>query len=259
MTVLLATDGSTGMASKMPDLSLISRPSPNHDSRNGQAVDMLVMHYTDMLVAEDSVALLCAPESKVSAHYVVAEDGRVFQLVEESERAWHAGESHWRGFNNINARSIGIEICNPGHGHGYADFPMVQMEAVAALSQAILTRHTIPARNVQGHSDIAFLRKKDPGEKFNWRWLAARGIGIFPDAPTKLTASPLQRGDKGEIVMRLQQRLSSWGYGLKTDGDYGEKTEQCVIAFQRHYRPESLDGVWDEECAGLLAALHGLV
>ena len=239
-------------------MHLISRPSPNHDSRGDQPVDMLVLHYTDMLSAQEAVDRLCDPAAKVSAHYVVSEEGELFQVVDEAARAWHAGESHWRGHNNINARSIGIEIANRGHSHDYPDFPAVQMQAVAALAKAILARHAIAERNVVGHSDIAFLRKDDPGEKFDWRFLAKEGVGLFPFGATKLTGTELQRGDTGTPVMRLQTSLANWGYGLKLDGEYGEKTEKCVRAFQRHYRPELLDGRWDNQCAGLLAALHGL-
>lgn len=240
-------------------MSIIAKPSPNYDTRNGQPVDMLVLHYTDMLSCEAAVERLCDPEAGVSAHYVVSEAGEVFQLVEESERAWHAGESHWRGHNNINARSVGIEICNPGHSHGYPEFPLRQMKEVVKLAQGIIDRHSIPTRNVVGHSDIAFLRKDDPGEKFDWAACARQGVGLFPFEARPLTGTELRRGDKGTMVMRLQTALANWGYGLKLDGEYGEKTEKCVIAFQRHYRPTNLDGVWDNECAGLLAALHGLV
>ncbi len=233
--------------------------SPNYDDRGGQPVDMLIMHYTDMRTCEGAIERLCEVEAKVSAHYVVSETGDVFRLVAEEHRAWHAGESHWRGFGNINARSIGIEICNPGHNEGYTPFPKEQMQAVTALSLEILARHTIPARNVQGHSDIAFLRKMDPGELFDWPALARDGVGLFPEHARPLTSQELKRGDSGIPVQRLQQSLVNWGYGLKLDGVYGEKTEKCVVAFQRHYRPMNLDGVWDHECAGLLAALHGMV
>jgi N-acetylmuramoyl-L-alanine amidase len=238
-----------------------SHQSPNFDSRGEHKIDMLILHYTDMRTPERALERLCDGQnaSRVSAHYVIREDGEIFQLVNEAHRAWHAGESFWRGHAHINARSIGIEICNPGHSEGYADFPAAQMQSVCALSQAIIARHAIPARNVQGHSDIAFLRKKDPGEKFPWAWLAQHGVGIFPEHVKPISGATLKRGDTGQPVMRLQQSLANWGYGLKMDGEYGEKTEQCVIAFQRHYRPENLDGVWDNTCSGIISALHGLV
>ena len=133
------------------------------------------------------------------------------------------------------------------------------MQAVIELCHGIATRHSIPPRNVIGHSDVAFLRKMDPGELFDWPRLARAAVGIFPFAAKPMMGSALARGDNGKQVIRLQTALHNWGYGLKLDGDYGVKTEQCVIAFQRHYRPENLDGKWDDECAGLLAALHGMV
>lgn len=237
----------------------LTHPSPNFDERNGQYIDTLVMHYTDMLSGEEAVARLCDAEAKVSAHYVVTEEGDILSLVEEECRAWHAGESHWRGHNNLNARSIGIEIVNPGHSNGYRPFTSAQMAAVTILSQGILNRHEIPARNVIGHSDIAFLRKVDPGELFDWQHLARNHVGLFPFEARPMVGSYLERGDKGNKVVRLQTALSNWGYGLKLDGDYGVKTEKCVEAFQRHYRPATINGQWDDECAGLLTALHGMV
>lgn len=237
----------------------LSYSSPNFDDRKDVAVDMLVLHYTDMLTTKDAVAQLCDPAAKVSSHYVVGEDGEIYQLVEEEKRAWHAGESFWRGHSNINSRSIGIEISNPGHSNGYRPFPEAQMQSVILLCQGILARHVIPARNVVGHSDVAFLRKKDPGELFDWPRLARAAIGIFPFGAKPMMGSELRRSDNGKKVMRLQTSLSNWGYGLRLDGNYGAKTEACVIAFQRHYRPGNVDGVWDDECAGLLAALHAEV
>jgi N-acetylmuramoyl-L-alanine amidase len=237
-----------------------SHPSPNFDSRNGQPIDMLVIHYTDMLNWQDALARLCDKEAKVSAHYLITEQGEVHPLVAEGDRAWHAGESSWRGQANINTRSIGIELSNPGHSEGYIPFPDAQMQALIELSRGILERHPIDARNVVGHSDIAFLRKSDPGELFDWKRLAQAGVGVFPFDVQKLTAgADLKRGDSGKPVIKLQTALANYGYGLKLDGDFGEKTEKCVIAFQRHFRPKIIDGVWDSECAGLLAALHGLV
>lgn len=237
----------------------LTHRSPNFDDRKGQPIDMLVLHYTDMLSAQAAIDHLCAAESHVSAHYVVAEDGEIYQLVDEEMRAWHAGESFWRGHSNVNSRAIGIEIANPGHTHGYRAFPELQMQSVITLCREILARHAIPARNVVGHSDIAFLRKTDPGELFDWPRLARAAIGVFPFGARPMMGSALVRGDHGKKVVRLQTALHNWGYGLKLDGVYGPKTEQCVIAFQRHYRPGNLDGAWDDACAGLLAALHGMV
>ena len=238
---------------------ILSRPSPNADSRHDHPVDTLVLHYTDMLSAEAAITRLCDPESKVSAHYVIDEEGEITQLVDESLRAWHAGESSWRGHSGINSRSIGIELANPGHSNGYTPFPELQMQALIELCHGILARHAIPPRNVVGHSDVAFLRKMDPGELFDWPRLARAAIGVFPIGARPMLGSALTPGDNGKTVIRLQTALANWGYGLKLDGDYGPKTEACVTAFQRHYRPANIDGSWDDECAGLLAALHGMV
>lgn len=237
----------------------LSHRSPNFDGRKDGAIDMIVLHYTDMLSTMAAVEHLCNPESKVSSHYVVGEDGEIFQLVDEDKRAWHAGESFWRGHSNINSRSIGIEIANPGHTNGYKPFPEIQMQSVINLCHEIIARHAIPERNIVGHSDVAFLRKMDPGELFDWPRLARAAIGVFPFGSHPMMGSELARGDNGKKVVRLQTSLSNWGYGLKLDGVYGPKTEACVTAFQRHYRPDRIDGKWDDECAGLLAALHGLV
>lgn len=241
-------------------MQIIRQPSPNHDPRpHGAGVDMIVLHYTDMETAEGALERLCDAEAQVSAHYLVAEDGRVWQMVEEGQRAWHAGESHWRGVNGNNANSVGIEIANRGHDHGYPDFTAVQMEAVLELCRGIKARHGVADRNIVAHSDIAFLRKVDPGEKFDWAWLAKQGVGVFPFDARPIAGVRFVRDDTGTNVMKLQQSLANWGYGLKIDGLYGEKTEACVRAFQRHYRPGEVTGVWDEECAGRLAMLHALV
>lgn len=161
-------------------MQLTALPSPNYDSRDGHAVDMLVLHYTGMRSGAVALDRLIDASANVSAHYAVDEEGGIWQLVPEEMRAWHAGKSFWRGQTNINQRSIGIEIINPGHEFGYRPFPDVQMQSVIALCKAILSRHAIPARNIVAHSDIAPARKMDPGELFDWAWLAREGIGEFP-------------------------------------------------------------------------------
>ncbi len=244
----------------MTGMQIFPYPSPNFDARPaGAVIDTVILHYTDMESAEAALKRLADVEAQVSAHYVVGEDGRIYQMVEDEKRAWHAGESHWRGVNGMNATSLGIEIDNAGHAHGLPDFPVVQMEAVLSLVRMLKDRHGIADRNIIGHSDIAFLRKVDPGEKFDWAWLARNGVGIFPFAAKPIHGPELKMGDSGTTVMKLQQSLANWGYGLKTDGRFAEKTDACVKAFQRHYRPESVDGVWDNECAARLAMLHAMV
>lgn len=208
--------------------------SPNFDSRDGQTIDMLVLHYTGMPSGEDALRRLCDPTAKVSAHYVVEEDGTINRLVNEENRAWHAGVSSWRGHTNINQRSIGIEIVNPGHEFGYRPFPAKQMESVAALCKDILSRHNIPARNVVAHSDIAPLRKEDPGELFDWPMLAKQGIGLWPKKSSEFGVQ--------------SSELAKYGY------DIGN-LPATITAFQRHFRPKLLNGQWDNECAALLQSL----
>lgn len=161
-------------------MGIIERPSPNYNERASGAIDMLVLHYTGMISCEHALVRLCGPAAKVSAHYLIDEMGLVYRLVAEERRAWHAGVSSWAGARDINSRSIGIELVNPGHELGYRNFPVLQMQALAELAQEILARHPIPPHRVLGHSDVAPGRKQDPGELFDWEWLAGQGIGMWP-------------------------------------------------------------------------------
>ena len=166
-------------------------PSPNFDERlDSMPIDMLVLHYTGMPTAEDALARMCDPAARVSAHYMIDEDGTVHALVSEDKRAWHAGVSSWRGETDINARSIGIELVNPGREFGYRPFAQAQMAALIVLARKILDRYPIPPRNVVGHSDIAPCRKTDPGELFDWTWLAREGIGMWPEEGDTSGADP---------------------------------------------------------------------
>ena len=234
---------------------MIDHPSPNHDARpDGSAVDMLVLHYTGIPNAADAQARLCDAAAKVSAHYMVDEDGTVSRLVDEERRAWHAGESHWRGRDGVNATSIGIEIVNPGHEFGYRPFPEAQMAALETLCLDILARHPIPARNVVGHSDVAPARKEDPGELFDWARLAAAGVGLWPaeKVATGEMGLTLRPGDSGSAVAEIQRTLAQFGYGLAETGAYDAATEQVISAFQRHFRPRRIDGTADPETVQVL-------
>jgi N-acetylmuramoyl-L-alanine amidase len=197
-------------------------PSPNFDERaTGKPVDILLLHYTGMPSAEDALKWLTDPASKVSSHYLVDEDGRIFALVDEGRRAWHAGKSSWAGERDINARSIGVEIANPGHEFGYRAFPETQIAAVIAICRGILSRHPIPPERVLAHSDVAPARKADPGEMFPWRRLHEAGIGHWV-APAPIVAGPtLKRGDKGAAVADLKQRFRNYGYGLDAVPEFG--------------------------------------
>ncbi len=230
----------------------IDHPSPNHDARpSGIRIDMLVIHYTGMASGAAAHARLCDPEAKVSAHYLVEEDGSVYRLVAEERRAWHAGVACWRGQRDVNGRSIGIELVNPGHEFGYRDFPAPQMAALIALARDVLVRRPIPARNVVGHSDVAPARKRDPGERFDWRALAAAGIGLWPEPSAPV---PLQPGS----IDRAQFLLATYGYELPRGGALDPPTQGVLIAFQRHFRPACIDGRLDAETLGRLETLAGL-
>jgi N-acetylmuramoyl-L-alanine amidase len=224
-------------------MNILDKPSPNFDSRDGQPVDMLVLHYTGMKSAANALDRLCDPTAKVSAHYVIDEEGKIYQLVAEENRAWHAGLSYWRARTNINQRSIGIELVNPGHEYGYRPFPEAQMVSLAELCKDIVSRHDIPARNIVGHSDIAPERKEDPGELFDWEWLAENGVGLWP-----MQADGLRMTVDEEYPSSVIRHLSAFGYDTTN-------LEKTILAFQRHWRPKLLSGKWDRECALILNSL----
>jgi N-acetylmuramoyl-L-alanine amidase len=232
-------------------------PSPNHGERSdGRQPDMIVLHYTGMPDAESALALLCAAGSNVSAHYFVFEDGRIVQMVPESRRAWHAGKSEWAGETNINSCSIGIEIANPGHDHGYPDFSKRQIAAVTALCRSIQTRNTISPVRVLAHSDVAPARKQDPGEKFPWRTLYESGVGHWvKPAPIMNFGQILEPGSRGDAVIALQKSLLEYGYGVGISGEYDSTTFEVVTAFQRHFRPERIDGIADPSMRSTLQEL----
>jgi len=224
-----------------------SIPSPNFDQRPaGTAINTLVLHYTDMESAAAAIDKLKSPESKVSAHYVLDEDGAAIKMVGEEFRAWHAGASSWRGKEKVNDFSIGIEIVNPGHTHGYRAFPDTQMRALAKLCRGIIKRHNIPARNVIAHSDIAPGRKKDPGELFDWRFMAGHGVGLWHEKKYHWERLLLQKGDHGGEVWKMQKALSGYGYKIPMTQQFDAETEAAVIAFQRHFlpMPRTLTGAW---------------
>ncbi len=216
---------------------MIASASPNFDARPpGADIDMLVIHYTGMIDADAALDRLCDPGAKVSAHYLIDEDGGVTALVDEADRAWHAGVAWWRGETDINGRSIGIEMVNPGHDLSYRPFTEAQMTALEALARDILARHPIPPRNVVGHADVAPTRKQDPGELFPWHRLSQARIGLWPDE-----AGPIAEAD-------VAAGLADFGYETTNLHD-------TLIAFQRHFRPRVVDGVADAETRAHLGSL----
>ncbi len=218
---------------------MIETPSPNFDERT-LPVSMLVLHYTGMPDAQSAIRWLANPESKVSAHYVVTEDGQIVRMVDEARRAWHAGRSWWRRISDVNSASIGIEIVNPGHEWGYRDFPEEQIDALIPLVHAIMSRHGITRGNVVGHSDIAPARKQDPGELFPWNRLARLRLAL--PRPTRNLMDP--HWSDGAFMLALDR----FGYDIA-------EPEAAVIAFQRRFRPELIDGIIDGECRAILLAL----
>lgn len=233
------------------------RASPNHGPRKSEGpIDILLLHYTGMVSAEAAIDWLCDPESGVSCHYLVDEAGRITQMVAEERRAWHAGKASWQGETDINSRSIGIEIANPGHFDGYPDFPDVQVNAVIALSRAICQRYTIPAARVLAHSDVAPGRKIDPGEKFPWDRLAAEGVGVWTDPVPPGDGRFFHEGDSGAPVEALQAMLALYGYAVDPTGTFDRATREIVAAFQRHFRPARVDGVAD---VSTIETLHRLL
>jgi N-acetylmuramoyl-L-alanine amidase len=232
--------------------------SPNFGARrDGCAPDMILLHYTGMPSAEGALDWLCRPESEVSCHYFVFQDGRVAQLVSEQDRAWHAGKSSWKGVTDINSASVGIEIVNPGHPGGLPAFPDAQIEAVIALCADIGRRRGIAAERVLGHSDVAPVRKIDPGERFPWDRLAAAGIGHWVDPAPVGGGRFFQEGDRGPPVEALQAMLALYGYDVPVSGDFCARSRGVVEAFQRHFRPARVDGIADSSTIDTLYRLIG--
>lgn len=230
---------------------IMQRPSPNHGPRaDDGVVDMLILHYTGMQSASAALERLCDPQARVSAHYMIGEDGAIWQLVSEERRAWHAGLAYWAGETDVNGRSIGIELVNPGHEFGYRSFPDAQMAALEALAKGILDRHPIPMHRVLGHSDVAPDRKRDPGELFDWSRLAGAGIGLWPGV------EDVAAGTQGQPnPARIRTLLAKFGYRTGEPGEPDDVTRLAIEAFQRHFRPGRIDGRADAECIALLTSL----
>jgi N-acetylmuramoyl-L-alanine amidase len=239
------------------DSSVVARvvPSPNHNERQGGPPDMILLHYTGMPSADAARERLCDADAQVSSHYLVYENGNIDQLVPEASRAWHAGKSSWAGETDLNSRSIGIEIANPGHDFGYPDFPKRQIAAVIALCRGIVARRNIPHDRVLAHSDVAPSRKQDPGEKFPWRLLSESGVGLWVEPVPISDFESLSLGESGEKVEALQRALAGYGYGLEVTGEYDVATKGVITAFQRHFRPDQIDGRADTSTCETLRKL----
>ena len=223
-------------------LEIIWHPSPNYSERPEENnVDMVILHYTGMEIADDALDRLCNPQAEVSAHYLIDETGVIYGLVEENKATWHAGKSYWQGATNINARSVGIELSNPGHDFGYRPFPAQQMAALERLLSLIIVKHKICTSRIVGHSDVAPTRKMDPGELFDWQRLALAGLSIWPEQNRDAAAL--------EQIPRL---LSEIGY------DPNVPIGAAITAFQRRFLPDHITGCADEKTRATVAAVHSI-
>ncbi len=232
---------------------ITARPSPNFNPRK-HPVDMLVLHYTGMQNGQEALDRMSDPEAGVSAHYMVWEDGRAVQLVGEDKRAWHAGVSSWQGDDDLNSRSIGVEIVNRGHDFPQADgslepYPQVQIEAVIELCTGILARWNIPKSRIVGHSDIAPARKQDPGEHFPWAQLAKAGIGVWPE----------DIDDAPAAIRNIQTDLAEIGYGLAATGVIDQATTAAVTAFQRRWVQAAVSGKPDPATRAMIAHVKAAI
>ena len=235
-------------------MNFIDAPSPNHDART-LPISLVVLHYTGMETGDVALARMRDKDAKVSAHYMVEEDGRIYKLVDEQRRAWHAGVGAWGGESNVNSASIGIEIVNGGHDYGLPDFPDAQIKAVIKLCQDIKARHALSDYAFIGHSDIAPARKQDPGEKFPWDVLADNDVGIWPDIKTEDQRVLFSGNDRGRGVSVAQSGLAYLGYAVEVSGVMDEKTMLVCAAFQRRYRPSKIDGQIDIQTMEILKLL----
>ncbi|MFA7440135.1 MAG: N-acetylmuramoyl-L-alanine amidase [Sphingomonadaceae bacterium] len=216
------------------------RPSPNHDAR-ALPVRFLLLHYTGMPNTDAALERLCDARARVSAHYLIDEQGVITQMVAEERRAWHAGVARFRGVTDINSASIGIELANPGHEWGYRPFPAAQMQTCLRLVADICTRHHIDRADVIGHADVAPARKQDPGEYFDWPLLARYRLALA--RPTRLLADPCWPD-------------AAFGLALERFGYDISDLPAATRAFQRRFRPASPDGIIDGETRAILLTLQ---
>ena len=238
--------------------SVENRPSPNFNARRGK-VNALVLHYTGMDTGENAIERLCSKDAQVSSHYVVEEDGTIWRLVDENNRAWHAGRGEWRGITDMNSASIGIEIVNGGHVYGLPEYPDEQIKAVILLSREIIAGWKIPKTGIVAHSDMAPERKLDPGERFPWKRLAHAGIGLWPDEDRlAIIRQNAQEPNSPAALSALKRQMRTIGYGMDDSEVYTPQTRACVAAFQRRWRPESVTGLPDTDTVALITHIAEL-
>lgn len=251
------------MMGRLVELTPIQSPSPNFDDRT-LPISILVLHYTGMESGKAALERLKDPKAKVSAHYLIEEDGTLYMLVDEEKRAWHAGVAEWGGLQNVNSASIGIEIVNGGHNVPLADgslppYPDAQINALVPLCKNIVNRYNIRAHQVVGHSDVAPDRKNDPGEHFPWAGLAAAGIGLWPGEGNGDDRVLFEPGDRDRGVSILQFGLAQIGYAIEVNGIVDDRTVSVVTAFQRRFRQNAVNGIVDVETFDLIARVTRLL
>jgi N-acetylmuramoyl-L-alanine amidase len=229
--------------------TILQTSSPNFNARaNGKSINLIILHYTGMPEADAARARLCDPTSQVSAHYIIERDGKIWQLVAESERAWHSGVSYWQNETDINSTSIGIELVNRGHQFGYQTFPPVQITSCVSLVQNIMQRHAIAPWGVLAHSDVAPQRKEDPGELFPWQDCAPHGVGFWPQAIPSAIQDPMP-------LAEIRTMLRAIGYECPLEGEYDLPLRRVLLAFQRHWLPHHLSGLADAPTSTMLHAV----
>jgi N-acetylmuramoyl-L-alanine amidase len=226
-------------------MKIIENISPNYSARNSQEnIKFIVLHYTGMKSFDEAMHKMCDEKAEVSAHYCVNEDGKIYRLVEDKNKAWHAGKSFWAGYEGLNEYSIGIEIINPGHEFGYREFPQEQISSVMDLVHQLKYDHRINKENIVAHSDIAPLRKEDPGELFPWKFLADNQIGIYHDIDISsgeyVKGDKFQLGDKSKKIFMAQVRLKEIGYKIEISTEFTEEFKKVLTAFYRRFFPERI-------------------
>ena len=225
----------------------IFSPNFNKIKRSNKSIKFLIIHYTGMQSERESIMRLCSSKSKVSSHFVINKKGKIYRLVQDNQIAWHAGKSCWGKYKNLNKNSIGIELTNKGHKFGYTNFKKKQLSSLIKICRNLIKKYKIKKKNIIGHSDIAPLRKIDPGEKFPWKQLAKKKIGIWHN----LKPNFLKKFRKIKILTKqykakFVKNLNNIGYRFLNNKK--SSISKTVKAFQRHYRQELINGLIDKEC-----------
>ncbi len=229
-----------------------SNYSPNFNpiKRKPKQIKFLIFHYTGMKKESEALNKLTRIQSEVSCHYFIKNNGEIILMVPDLYIAWHAGKSLWKNYQSLNKYSIGIEISNPGHQHNYKEYSTKQINSLINLSRHLIKKFNIKQKNILGHSDIAPNRKKDPGEKFPWKDLSKKKIGLWHSLPQNL----LSKNRKIKITSKDKnfffKNLYKIGYSKKFSKNFNQNNHLKLIvkSFQRRFRQELVNGIIDKEC-----------